>query len=373
MVLITGQASVSLAVESIQQGAYDFVEKPVRAPRHRSSCSTGPLETAAALREDASACAAARAPPPRRRLSWATAPAMRSVLELVQTSVAPPGRPRCVIQGESGTGKELVARAVHRALGAPGRALRGGELRGASPGRSSRAELFGHEQGRLHRRPASGAPGCSALAERRARSSSTRSASSPLDAAGQAAAGRSRSGEIRRARAARADVAGRRAGRRRHPPGPRGSWSERGRVPRGPLLPARRRARSSVPPLRDRAATTSRCWRAHFAASAARRSARQAGLRLDAGRAAAAQALRLARATSASSGTRWSGPSSWLRRAQHPRPGTCRPAWGRRADAGAARDRRWAGRSTRWSGEYLHRHPAAPRRQPGADRRRRSA
>ena len=35
VILLTGQASVSLAVHAIQEGAYDFIEKPIAAARLR--------------------------------------------------------------------------------------------------------------------------------------------------------------------------------------------------------------------------------------------------------------------------------------------------------------------------------------------------
>ena len=52
-----------------------------------------------------------------------------------------------LLNGESGTGKELAARGLHDCGPTARRALRGGQLRRASPPRLFESELFGHEKG----------------------------------------------------------------------------------------------------------------------------------------------------------------------------------------------------------------------------------
>ena len=87
------------------------------------------------------------------------------------------------ITGETGTGKELIARAIHHAPAA--RATSGPLVKvncaGAAPRACSRAELFGHEEGRLHRRAPRPAQAGASSWRTAARCSSTRSATCQPD------------------------------------------------------------------------------------------------------------------------------------------------------------------------------------------------
>jgi DNA-binding NtrC family response regulator len=110
VVVITAFATVDLAVESMRQGAFDFITKPfqpevVRAAVSRA-CERTRLQRENILLRDAVV-----------RLEgspeiFGTSKAMEVVRELI-ARVGPTGA-AVLITGETGTGKELVARAIHK-------------------------------------------------------------------------------------------------------------------------------------------------------------------------------------------------------------------------------------------------------------------
>jgi DNA-binding NtrC family response regulator len=110
VILLTAVASIELAVESMRQGAFDFLTKPfqpevVRATVGRA-CERTRLVRENILLKDAVV-----------RLEGASeiygdSPAVRQVRDRI-ARVAPT-HATVLITGETGTGKELVARAIHR-------------------------------------------------------------------------------------------------------------------------------------------------------------------------------------------------------------------------------------------------------------------
>lgn len=110
VILITGHGDISMAVNAIQQGAYDFIEKPFSPERLVEVCRRA-LEQRRLTREVRSL---------RRQLAGRQAleeriighsPAIRTLRTLI-ANVADTAA-NVLIEGETGTGKELVARCLH--------------------------------------------------------------------------------------------------------------------------------------------------------------------------------------------------------------------------------------------------------------------
>lgn len=100
VVLLTAYGSVDLAVEAMQHGANDFVQKPItdlNAFEERIAKTVKPNEEATSSRE--------------LETFTGRSPSMETVYRLIR-KVAPTSA-SVLIEGPSGTGKELVARALH--------------------------------------------------------------------------------------------------------------------------------------------------------------------------------------------------------------------------------------------------------------------
>jgi DNA-binding NtrC family response regulator len=142
VVLLTGQASVPLAVEAIRQGAYDFIEKPPAAARLQLLLDRALHRRTASRELELLRGRLAAADPGGTILG--DAPATRALLDLVRRVAT--ASASVVIQGPSGAGKEAVGRMVHdlspRRLG-PFLAVNCA----AMPASLVEAQLFGHERG----------------------------------------------------------------------------------------------------------------------------------------------------------------------------------------------------------------------------------
>jgi two-component system nitrogen regulation response regulator NtrX len=106
VVMISGHGTIEMAVQAIQQGAYDFIEKPFEADR-LLLCMRRALEAAALARENAELRLRAG---PEATLTGDSA-AIQSVRAQIE-KVAPTGS-RVLIQGPAGSGKEVAARMIH--------------------------------------------------------------------------------------------------------------------------------------------------------------------------------------------------------------------------------------------------------------------
>src|SRR5579875_946022 len=106
VVMISGHGTIEMAVQAIQHGAYDFIEKPFEADR-LLLCLRRALEAAALARENAELRLRA-GPETSLTGSSGAITAVRSQIE----RVAPTGS-RVLIQGPAGSGKEVAARSIH--------------------------------------------------------------------------------------------------------------------------------------------------------------------------------------------------------------------------------------------------------------------
>ena len=132
VILLTGRASTELAVESIREGAFDFVEKVQLAGRLPNAVEHAWRQLEAVGQQSPFAGIVARSP------------AMRQVFRAVMNAL--PSRVPVLIRGESGTGKELVARALH--ANGPRRDGPFVAINCAGiPDNLLEAELFGYERG----------------------------------------------------------------------------------------------------------------------------------------------------------------------------------------------------------------------------------
>ncbi|WP_130392230.1 sigma-54-dependent transcriptional regulator [Cupriavidus agavae] len=142
VILVTGHGDITMAVQAMREGAYDFIEKPFGADRLTETVRRAlerralELENLALRRELAGQAAGTRI--------IGRSPAMAQVRDLI-ANVAATDVP-VMINGETGTGKELAARSLH-ALStrrdAPFIALNCG----AVPEAIFESEMFGHEAG----------------------------------------------------------------------------------------------------------------------------------------------------------------------------------------------------------------------------------
>ena len=139
VVMISGHGTIETAVQAIQQGAYDFIEKPFQSDRLLLVVRRA-LEAAQLSRENAELRLRAG---PEMELTGDSGPL--AALRVSVDRVAPTGS-RVLVTGPAGAGKEVVARMIHarsRRAGGPFVALNCAIL---NPARFEE-ELFGVEAG----------------------------------------------------------------------------------------------------------------------------------------------------------------------------------------------------------------------------------
>jgi two-component system response regulator HydG len=140
VVMMTAYGTVEVAVQAMREGAYDFVEKPLKRMTIVKSVRKA-AERQSLVVENRSL---------RRELKLLTtreivgqSAALRRVLDVA--AQAAPSSATVLILGESGTGKELIARSIHEKSGRAGPFV--AVNCAAIPESILEAELFGHERG----------------------------------------------------------------------------------------------------------------------------------------------------------------------------------------------------------------------------------
>ena len=141
VVMMTAYGTVETAVQAMRDGAYDFVEKPlkrmtiVKSVRKAAERQSLVAENKS-LRQEIKNLT--------RREIVGSSPALRRVLDVANQ--AAPSNATVLVLGESGTGKELIARHIHDRS-----ARQSGPFVAvncsAIPETILEAELFGHERG----------------------------------------------------------------------------------------------------------------------------------------------------------------------------------------------------------------------------------
>jgi two-component system nitrogen regulation response regulator NtrX len=136
-IVMSGHATIDVAVRATRLGAYDFMEKPLS------------LEHLLVALRNAGAARALQAENRRLQTAWpfpiiGRSPALTRLMREVEQAGS--SSARVLIQGENGTGKELVARALH-ASGTRGEQPFVAVNCSAIPEELIESELFGHERG----------------------------------------------------------------------------------------------------------------------------------------------------------------------------------------------------------------------------------
>lgn len=142
VIILTGHATVEVAVQAMRDGAYDFLEKPVNLDRLGLLVKRALAERNLALSNRELRRELERQQASRGILGASAA--MRRVFEVVE-QVAPT-RATVLITGESGSGKEVVAEAIHRLSPRAEKPLV--KVHCAALAETLlESELFGHEKG----------------------------------------------------------------------------------------------------------------------------------------------------------------------------------------------------------------------------------
>lgn len=142
VLLVTGHGDITMAVEAMRAGAYDFIEKPHAAEQLVETVRRALDRRALVLENRRLRRELARHAPAVSEILGGSA-AIARVRELVAS--LGPTRAEVLLYGETGAGKEVVARALHAASGRTGEFV--AINCAAIPESVFEAEMFGYEPG----------------------------------------------------------------------------------------------------------------------------------------------------------------------------------------------------------------------------------
>ena len=143
VILVTGHGDIELAVKSMQQGAYDFHEKPYDPKRLVDSARRALEKRRLTIENRALRREVGQRDPVEARLTGRAKNMvqLRAALRAIAATEAD-----VLIEGETGTGKEVAARAIHRM--SPRQSGPFVHINCAAlPAALIESELFGHEAG----------------------------------------------------------------------------------------------------------------------------------------------------------------------------------------------------------------------------------
>jgi len=141
VIIMTAFGKVDSAVESMKEGAYDFIEKPLKLKVVVKAVNLA-IEKQSLIRENAALKQALEEYREHRVI--AESPAMKPVLETVRQIA--PSSATVLILGESGTGKEVISRLIHNSSPRSSKNFLPINC-AALPETILESELFGHEKG----------------------------------------------------------------------------------------------------------------------------------------------------------------------------------------------------------------------------------
>ena len=138
VVMMSGQATIEMAVKATRLGAADFIEKPISTDKLLLT-----IENALRLKRLENENRELKRRVGRHEIVWKSE-AMREVMAQVEHVAK--GGTRVCIRGETGTGKELIARTLHEKSPRHGQPFISINC-AAIPSELMESELFGHEKG----------------------------------------------------------------------------------------------------------------------------------------------------------------------------------------------------------------------------------
>ncbi|HEY1608452.1 MAG TPA: sigma-54 dependent transcriptional regulator [Paraburkholderia sp.] len=143
IILVTGHGDISMAVQAMRDGAYDFIEKPFASGRLIETVRHA-LERRTLLRENLALRRELAGQNPVAPRIIGRSAAIEQIRRLI-ANVAPTDAP-VLINGDTGAGKELVARSLHELSARRDKPFVAVNC-GALPEQMFESEMFGYESG----------------------------------------------------------------------------------------------------------------------------------------------------------------------------------------------------------------------------------